>query len=140
VFVREGAIIPEQAQSEYSDARPLDRLILNVYGSGSGSFDLYEDDGISLGYRDGQQAHTTLTHGVGAGGAQYLVIEPTQGSYHGQPPARAYELRIYAAARPSSITIDGADAGHWAWDAQRAAALVLLPRHSIRERVRIEWR
>ena len=140
VFVREGAIIPEQARSEYSDARPLDRLILSVYGSGSSTFDLYEDDGVSLGYRDGQQAHTTLTHGAGAGGAQYLLIEPTQGSYPGQSPARSYELRIYAAARPSSISVNGADAGHWAWDAQRAAALVVLPMHSIRERVRVEWR
>jgi len=46
VFVREGAVIPEQSVSEYSDAKPLDTLILNVYGSGKGSFDLYEDDGV----------------------------------------------------------------------------------------------
>jgi len=53
---------PEQSVSEYSDAKPLDTLILNVYGSGQGSFDLYEDDGVSLAYAAGQQAHTLITY------------------------------------------------------------------------------
>jgi len=48
VFVREGALVPEQGVSDYSNAKPLDTLILNVYGSGQGSFDLYEDDGFRL--------------------------------------------------------------------------------------------
>jgi len=55
VFVRAGAIIPEQLPSEYSDAKPLDTVILNVYGTGSGHFDLYEDDGISFDYDKGKR-------------------------------------------------------------------------------------
>jgi alpha-glucosidase (family GH31 glycosyl hydrolase) len=139
VFVREGGIVPEQAATEYSDARPLERLVLNVYGSASGAFDLYEDDGLSLNY-EAQHAHTTMAHEAGDDGLHRLVIEPTQGAYAGQAPARSYEVRIYADGKPSTISVDGRDAGTWRWDAQRRVAVVALSAHSIRDRVRIEWR
>jgi alpha-glucosidase (family GH31 glycosyl hydrolase) len=139
VFVREGGIVPEQVATEYSDARPLDRLVLNVFGSGNGSFDLYEDDGLSLNYEE-QHSHTVMAHEVGGDGRHRLVIEPTQGAYAGQPPARSYEVRIYADGKPSTISVDGRDAGTWTWDAQRRVAVVALSTHSIRDRVRIEWR
>ena len=139
VFVREGAIVPAQATSEYSDAMPLDHLILNVYGSGNGTFDLYEDNGVSLDYEQ-QHAHTVLTHGSGDDGRQRLVIDPAEGSYPAQPPARSYELRIYADAKPSAVSVNGRPAGAWNWNAQQGLALLSLPSASIHERVVIEWR
>ncbi|HLY52869.1 MAG TPA: TIM-barrel domain-containing protein, partial [Steroidobacteraceae bacterium] len=130
-FVRAGAIIPEQGVSEYSDAKPLDPLILNVYGSGSGRFDLYEDDGASLGTDDpARHALTPITHRVGSDGVHHLVIEPTAGAYPGQPPARSYELRVHGAGKPSSISVDGRGVGGWRWDAQQETASVRLAAHS----------
>jgi len=140
VFVREGAIIPEQGPSEYSNARPMDHLILNVYGSGNGSFELYEDDGISLDYAKGQQAQTTITHGVTGDGLHRLVIEPTRGTFQGQPPARSYELRIYAAAKPASLSVNGSEAARWSWDPKRSLAVVALPQQPIRDQLRVQWR
>ena len=131
-------IVPEQAASEYSDAMPLDRLVLNVYGTGNGAFDLYEDNGVSLDYEQ-QHAHTALAHSSGSDGVERLVIDPSQGTYPGQPQARSYQLRIHASAKPSSISVNGRDAGGWTWDAQRAVAVVALPSESIREGIRIEW-
>jgi len=138
VFVREGAIVPEQAASEYSDAMPLDRLVLNVYGAGNGTFDLYEDNGVSLDYEQ-QHAHTTLAHSSGDDGVERLVIDPTRGTYPGQPQARSYQLRIHTDAKPSSVSVNGRDAGGLTWDAQQSVAVVALPSGSIHERIRIEW-
>ena len=56
VFVRDGAHIAEQTVSDFSNAKPLDTVILNVYGSGAGRFELYEDDGNSLAYLTGRYA------------------------------------------------------------------------------------
>jgi hypothetical protein len=141
VFVRAGAVIPSQAASAYSDARPLDPLVLDVYGSGSGRFELYEDDGSSQGYDDpGQHAQTTIAHGVAGDGAHRLTIEPTVGTYAGQLAARRYELRVHGAVRPSVITVNGRNAGGWHWDAGQGTASILLAAHSIRERLDIEWR
>jgi len=139
VFVQEGTIIPEQSPAAaYSEAQPLDRLIINVYGSGNGSFNLYEDDGSSLNY-EAQHAHTHIAHTAGSDG-QRLTIEATQGQYEGQPPARSYQLRILGTNQPSSISVNGQAAPRWTWDAQHAIAVVELPSQSIRTPVRVEWR
>ena len=139
VFVRDGAVIPEQDVSAYSDQKPLDHLIVNVYGSAGGSFDLYEDDGLSLSF-DAEQAHTKMTHAVGSDGVHRLAIGPTQGAFKGQPAARSYELRIRTPARPVSMSLNGAKAPPWRWDAARATAVLALPAHSIRDKLTVEWR
>lgn len=139
VFVREGALIPEQSPSDSSDARPLDTLILNVYGSGKGNFDLYEDDGASLAYAQGASAHTPLTHTTAGDGLQHLSIGPTRGAFQGQVEERAYEVRILATERPSSLSVDGRDIAEWTWDADRTTAVIELPKRSIRERISVAW-
>ena len=141
VFVRAGAVIPEQAASEYSDQKPLDPLILDVYGAGSGRFELYEDDGTSLGYDDpGRHALTTITHGVAGDGIHHLTIEPTVGTFVGQLAARRYELRVHGTARPSTLTVNGRGAGAWRWDPRQRIASIVLAEHSIRGRLEVEWR
>jgi alpha-glucosidase (family GH31 glycosyl hydrolase) len=137
VFVRDGAIIPEQGPSAYSNARPLDRLILNVYGSGNGSFDLYEDDGSSLNY-ESQHAHTQIAHTVASDGGQRLVIEATQGQYQGQPASRSYQLRLFGSGKPAAVSVNGREAGA-VWDARRGIAVVELPSTPIGRRVSVEW-
>jgi alpha-glucosidase (family GH31 glycosyl hydrolase) len=140
VFVREGSIIPEQPPGDYSDAKPLDTVILNVYGGGEGHFDLYEDDGISLAYDKGQSSVTSLTHSTDAQGVQHLVIDPTRGSFKGQVAARTFELHIHTPGKPGSISLNGKYAGPVSWDAAQATATVTLPRHSIRDRIEVTWR
>jgi hypothetical protein len=140
VFVREGALIPEQGVSAYSDAKPVDTLVLNVYGSGQGSFELYEDDGVSLGYDKGEYAVTALRYATDNDGLHHLVIEPTRGVFQGQLPARTYELHIHAAGRPASISVDGKDLGPGTWDAAQATAIVVLPRRAIGDRIEVTWR
>jgi alpha-glucosidase (family GH31 glycosyl hydrolase) len=139
VFVRDGALIPEQEVSRYSDEKPLDRIILNVYGSGQGHFDLYEDDGVSLAYGKGEYAVTHFAYTAGADGSHHLVIESTKGAYQGQPGSRSYELRIHAAGKPATISVDGRDVGAASWDAAQSAAVVSLPSRSIHERREIVW-
>jgi hypothetical protein len=141
VFVREGALVPEQSPSDYSDERPLDTLIVNVYGSGEGRFDLYEDDGVSLEYAKGAYADTVMTHTMDRDGLQHLTIGPTRGAFHGQVAERAYELRIHATDKPSSLSVDGREAAGWKWDTAKAEATAVLelPKRSIRERISVAW-
>ena len=140
VFVREGALIPEQPVSDYSDAKPLDTVILNVYGSGQGRFDLYEDDGISLAYGKGEYAVTTFTNEAQHAGSQRLVIEPAHGSFQGQVQRRSYEIHIRTTEKPASITVDGKAAALASWDAAQATAIVTVPGRSIHDRIEVQWR
>ena len=140
VFVRAGAIVPEQPVSDYSDASPLDTLIVKVYGSGKGSFDLYEDDGVSLDSDQGQHALTRLDHETAADGTQQLRIAPTQGTYRGQPGERSYQVQIHAIARPVAVAVNGSPSSRWSFDAREGTAVVSVPRQSIRQPVSITWR
>src|SRR5256886_16925784 len=89
-------------------------------------FDLYEDDGISLAYAEGQYAQTAMTYASGSDGSHQLVIEPTRGTFQGQVQARSYELRIHATDKPSSISLNGRDAGPLRWEAEHATAGVAV--------------
>ena len=140
VFVRDGAIVPQQPASAYSDARPLDRLILDFYGHGKGHFDLYEDDGTSLAYTDHAYALTSIDYSTGADGVQQLVIAPTSGTFEGQVQRRSYELHIHAAGKPQGVTVDGQPVDHWSWDAGRAIATFTLPERSVRVAMKVAWR
>ena len=139
VFVRAGAIVPEQPPSDYSDARPLETLIVNVYGPGKSAFELYEDDGVSLEF-EREFARTPMTHEAAPDGSQRLLIRPTQGTFRGQPSARDYEVRIHAPEKPASISVNGRALSRWAWDAAQGTAVLTVPRRSIREAVSIDWK
>ena len=139
VFVRDGAIVPEQMPAAYSDAKPLDPLVLNVYGTAAGHFDLYEDDGRSLAYEQGAYAITPIEHTSEADGAQQLVIGPAKGHFTGQPASRGYELRLHAIARPAAIVVDGHPLAGWQWDAATATAVAKLPRHDVSQAVTVRW-
>jgi hypothetical protein len=131
VFVRAGAIIPEQGAARGN-------LTVNVYGDGNGRFDLYEDDGISLDYEHGRYALTPMTYRT-SGTRHRLVIGPTAGAFAGQREVRQYELRIHTMRRPASVTVDGRRAAQWHWDAHDSTARVSLPAASIRRALSVTW-
>ena len=140
VFVRNGAIVPEQEPGDYSDAKPLDTLIVNVYGSGNGRFDLYEDDGVSLDYAKGRYAVTPIRYASEPDGSHELTVAPVKGTYDGQPSQRAYEVRIHAIGKPQSVRVNGRATAAWRWDDADATAIVTVPRQAVREAMSVSWR
>jgi alpha-glucosidase (family GH31 glycosyl hydrolase) len=138
VFVKDGAIIPEQPPSDYSDARPLDTLLLHLYGTGNGRFELYEDDGISLAASHGEYAVTPVNFTNG-NGEHHLVIEPVRGSFHGQVVARSYQLYIHADTQPQGLKVNGQAGGQVSWDAGQSTAIVTLPSLPVNQRTEVIW-
>jgi alpha-glucosidase (family GH31 glycosyl hydrolase) len=143
VFVREGAIIPEQGVRGDPAARDRvgarsDDLTVDIYGDGDGRFDLYEDDGISLDYERGRYALTPMSYRTSATGHR-LVIGPTTGSFAGQKEARRYELRIHTPRRPASISVNGGRTARWRWTARDSIARVSLPVASIHRALTVTW-
>jgi alpha-glucosidase (family GH31 glycosyl hydrolase) len=146
LFVRAGSIIPQQPDMDYTDQRPLDSLIVDVYAPGNSKFPLYEDDGISLDYSHGKSAVTPLTCVV-SGSVCRFTIGAARGEYAGQTMRRSYLVRLYGHLKPSSVTIDGtkiapggAASDRWNWDAQRQLLVLNLGRRSIRKSVSLEIR
>jgi hypothetical protein len=136
LFVRAGSILPMAPDMEYSDQRPVDPLIVDVYAGKPVSFRLYEDDGTSLDYRHGAYAWTPLALTVGAGGEHGIEIGPSEGQYNGQAKSRRYEVRVYGLLKPESVKLNGRElregrpeecgegCGGWVWDEQKRVTTI----------------
>jgi alpha-glucosidase (family GH31 glycosyl hydrolase) len=62
VFAKAGAIIPLQPAMKYVGEKAVDVISLDIFPAGNSSFDLYEDDGQSLNYLQGQYSITKSRH------------------------------------------------------------------------------
>src|SRR6202007_3319272 len=64
LFVREGAIIPMGPEMQYSSQHALDPLTLEIYRGVARLLNLYEDDGETTAYQNGEVAETRfeVTH------------------------------------------------------------------------------
>jgi alpha-glucosidase (family GH31 glycosyl hydrolase) len=143
VYAKAGSIIPMQPDMEYSDQKPLDKLILDVYGPNDAKFELYEDDGVSLGYKSGDLATTQLGFAKSGDGYQ-LTVNPTKGNFSGQVKSRSYEMRFHGLTKPRTVTANGrsVNAGasgeeRWEWDAARSVLKVYVKASDIKNAVNV---
>lgn len=105
LFVREGAILPMYPAMLYDNQRRADTLTLDVYPAGHSSFNLYEDDGLTRKYREGEYATTLIESQADATGIT-LRIHPVKGHYNGIYTRRVYLLDIHS-RKPASLTLNG---------------------------------
>jgi alpha-glucosidase (family GH31 glycosyl hydrolase) len=134
ILVRAGSILPMQPDMAYIGEKPVDPLTLDIYPQGRSRYELYEDDGMSLGYQEGEYATTTVVCDDTARGIALTVAAPV-GRFVVSP--RAYEFKVHLDAAPRAVKIDG---GAWEHDAgARVLAVKTDPaRKSLTARVQIE--
>jgi alpha-glucosidase len=111
VFVRAGAVVPLAPVRSYVGERSLDHLTLHVYPAagdqpGEHQSMLYEDDGQTYAYQDGDFLLTQFTLGIeGEPSGQLRLERETEGSY--RPTYDTFEVVIHGMEHPpSSIRCD----------------------------------
>jgi alpha-glucosidase (family GH31 glycosyl hydrolase) len=105
VFVRAGAIIPMNPENLYEDQYSTNEqypMTIEVYPSGTTTFELYEDDGHTTLHRQGKFAKTIITSSENDEELTVTIGE-TKGSYDGMPFARKYEFKIHTTVNPQNI-------------------------------------
>ncbi|MGE5353959.1 MAG: TIM-barrel domain-containing protein, partial [Acidobacteriota bacterium] len=113
VFIKMGSIIPMQPVVNNTEEMPSDTLLLRVYPSidNPGNFKLYEDDGKTLSYRNGQFSQTFFsqrTVSSDKGNSLEVTIGESQGSYTGKPLFRTYLAEVHLISdKPESVIING---------------------------------
>jgi Domain of unknown function (DUF5110) len=75
LYVRAGAIIPLDPLRQYTSQPVGEPTTLRVYPGANGTFTLYDDDGQSLGYRDGSDARMAWIRFRWDDAARRLTIE-----------------------------------------------------------------
>jgi alpha-glucosidase len=109
VFVRAGAIIPQQPLVQSTDEEPQGPLTLRVYpplASGddcSGS--LYLDDGVSFDFKKGNYLREQFNCRLSAKGV-IVTVAPREGSF--EPWWKLLSIEVYGATKPASgATVSG---------------------------------
>ncbi|MGM0874686.1 MAG: TIM-barrel domain-containing protein [Bacillota bacterium] len=60
IFVKNESIIPTREVQQYTDEKPLTNLVLDTYLDNNASYTLYEDDGATEDYKQGEYNETTF--------------------------------------------------------------------------------
>ena len=84
------AILPVGPEIQYTSEKPGGDITLLVFTGADGSFDLYEDDGVSYGYEKGEFTRIPLRLEAATG---KLSIGARAGSYPGMPEERTFKVR-----------------------------------------------
>jgi alpha-glucosidase len=114
VFVRAGAIVPEQPLVQSTDEKPQGPLTLRVYPPSQPGKDcggsLYLDDGISYAFQQGDFLRVEFTCHSTAQGLT-VTVDPHRGTF--APWWKLLSIEVYGATRPAtgaSTAVAGAGA------------------------------
>jgi alpha-glucosidase len=103
LFVRQGAIVPMGPDVEYSSQRALDPLTLEIYRGADRSLTLYEDDGESADYQNGDYTETAFE--VAQDGQELICdLGQAEGKFTGYVPERRIILNIHQQRLVDSVT------------------------------------
>jgi alpha-glucosidase len=114
LYAREGAIIPVMhvdaetgnALGKRRDDSERNELMARVFaGPDATDFTLYEDDGVTIAYRQGAVRETRL-HQQQTGDEVVITIEPAQGSYDGGPSERNNVIALTASLNGQPATVN----------------------------------
>lgn len=103
LYVRAGAIVPVGPDVQYAAEKPDAPITLLVFTGTDGSFDYYEDDGVSYGYEKGEFARIPLRYDAAKG---VLTIGARTGSYPGMTEKRTFKVRWIKAGAKAPADLD----------------------------------
>ena len=149
LFVKAGSILPLAPEMDSTDQKPVDPLTIEVFAGKRASFRLYEDDGVSLGYRNKESSWTPLTYEpMGEKGRHLITIGPSEGHYKGQPSSRTYKIRVHGLLKPSTVKLEaralaekgaGDSSTGWYWDpATSLLSIYLGDARPLAERITVD--
>lgn len=110
VLAKAGGIVPLQSKEELSCRTDNpEKLDLLVFGGESGTFTMYEDDGVSMEYENGHSV--TTYYALQWTDGKKFVIEPAVGDLSLIPAQRTYTVKLYGIPADSvkEVLVSGVD-------------------------------
>jgi alpha-glucosidase (family GH31 glycosyl hydrolase) len=122
LFVKAGSIIPTQPVMNYVGEKPVDVITLDVYLGAATEFELYEDDGKSLAYQQGDFATTKITS-QREGKGYVITMNKPAGKF--TPPAHDWVINLHVSEKPAGITENGKNiTTPWHYDAAKQVVYI----------------
>ena len=135
-----GSQVPPRLASGTTDALPRDRLCLSVFPGAEGRFRLYEDDGLTEAYRQGQYEWTEITTRQDGHDTWVVEIAPVEGGCDDLPGERGYEIRLEGSRKPDEVLLNGEEIAGWQYDAENLQTVVQVPPRDKRLPIRVTAR
>jgi alpha-D-xyloside xylohydrolase len=110
IHVRAGAIVPTGPAIQHTGESLNAPLRLNIFTGADGRFDIYEDDGLSYGYENGEWSRIPVSYDDASG---MVTIGERSGTFDGMAATRTISVRW----------IDGADGSVSDFDSQADAVV-----------------
>jgi len=145
VFVRPGTVIPGQTDTHRLDDKSIKNLLFTIYSGDKGTYNLYEDDGITTSYQDGNYAEITLSHNI-ENGVRKITIDEVKGEYEGFESIKNIEIRVAGEAPPKSVQLAGKnleysfrkEAETWSYNGATAETVIYLNEQDISAGLKID--
>ncbi|GAB2618755.1 glycoside hydrolase family 31 protein [Belliella aquatica] len=127
IFVKAGGIIPMQDDILFDNRKDYGRISLEVFTGADGSFELYEDDGLSEKYTESQYGSTRI-ESRSINNSRQITLFETTGNY--DIPTREFLLKIHYEKVPQLVQINGKDFfqtdDNQSWSYDSAKKVILL--------------
>ncbi|MCK4998956.1 MAG: NPCBM/NEW2 domain-containing protein, partial [Anaerohalosphaera sp.] len=109
ILVKAGAIIPMYPEMLFNNQKPKDPLTFDIYPHGRSQFSMYEDDGITRQYQQGEFATQTIavTAPESKAGDIDITVGKSMGEFDGKLSSRVYQFTVHCELKPLAIQQDG---------------------------------
>ncbi|MBI3664253.1 MAG: glycoside hydrolase family 31 protein [Acidobacteria bacterium] len=125
LYVRAGAIIPQQPVVQHTDETPEGPLELRVYPGADCRGSLYADDGKTYAYTRGEYYRVDFTCRLAADSLSITISAP-QGSY--APWWKSLRLDVFGIEKaPREVRVGAAIVTGWSYDAARKNVTLTWP-------------
>jgi alpha-glucosidase len=104
VFLKAGGFLTMQEVQQFVGEKKLDQLEVTIYPAAAGSYNFYEDDGISYKYREGKYSITEFSSQVYKNSAIIIANEKFNGYESGK---KYYLFKILNPGSAYNISING---------------------------------
>ncbi len=118
---------PPRLASGSTDAQPRDWLVLAVFPGDRGEFRLYEDDGITESYRQGQCEWTTIRAHMPNAAEWTVAVAAVEGHCDALPSERGYDILLYGSYQPQVVMLDEAETADWEYNPETLTTIVHVP-------------
>jgi hypothetical protein len=117
LFVKAGSVIPKRPEIRPIKDGSNDTLTIDVYSGESGTFRLYEDDGLSNAYRRGEFSTIAFRYFEGGGYSTFDIGALVNG-YPGQRDSTAYTIQFHNVEEPVKLLSNDRvmDEAGWTYD------------------------
>ncbi len=104
IYVKAGAILPMRNLAQYIDPSQANPITFEIYPGENSSYQLYQDDGVSMNAASGAFRLTTISH-QGVQNGQQVDIVRTKDDY--TPPEDFFYVAFLGVEQPSQVEING---------------------------------